>query len=182
MIQLIIFCVVSVFFILLSKKCLFAPSSHGFYRFFGFEFTLALILVNARNWFSNPFSIHQLVSWLLFVISIFFLINGIYLLKAVGRPQKEREDEHLIGIERTTQLVKIGAYKYIRHPIYASAFYAVFGVFLKNPSWISLVLLFAASISWVVTAKVEEKECVRFYGADYQAYMNQTKMFIPFLF
>jgi hypothetical protein len=33
----------------------------------------------------------------------------------------------------------------------------------------------------VVTAKVEERENFRFFGPIYEAYMRQTKRFIPFL-
>lgn len=182
MIQVIIFCVVSVFLIYLSKNCLFAPRSHGFYRFFAFESILALVLINAREWFSNPFSIHQVISWLLLIISIVLVVHGAYLLRVVGRPKKEREDRELIGIEKTTSLVTIGAYRYIRHPIYASLFYGAYGAFFKNPSWPGIALALSATIFLVLTAKIEEKECIRFFGADYQAYMKQTKMFIPFLF
>jgi protein-S-isoprenylcysteine O-methyltransferase Ste14 len=34
----------------------------------------------------------------------------------------------------------------------------------------------------VATAKVEEREDVRFFGPGYESYMRQTKMFIPFVF
>jgi protein-S-isoprenylcysteine O-methyltransferase Ste14 len=173
---------VSSFFVYLSKNCLFAPRSHGFYRFFAFESILALVLINAREWFSNPFSIHQVISWLLLIISIVLVAHGAYLLRVVGRPKKERDDRELIGIEKTTSLVKIGAYRYIRHPIYASGFYGAYGVFFKNPSWPGIALALSATVFFVLTAKVEEKECIRFFGADYQAYMRETKMFIPFLF
>jgi protein-S-isoprenylcysteine O-methyltransferase Ste14 len=182
MTQIIIFCIVSAFFVYLSKNCLFAPRSHGFYRFFAFESILVLILLNARKWFSNPFSVHQVVSWLLLTISIVLVVHGAYLLQVVGRPKKEREDKQLLGIEKTTLLVKLGAYKYIRHPIYASAFYGAYGVFFKNPSWLGSAIVLSATIFLILTAKVEEKECIRFFGADYQVYMRQTKMFVPFLF
>lgn len=182
MTDVIIFCVVSAFFVYLSKNCLLAPRSHGFYRFFAFESILVLILLNARKWFSDPFAIHQVVSWLLLIISTVLVVHGLYLLRVVGRPKNEREDRELIGIEKTTSLVTIGAYRYIRHPIYASGFYGAYGVFFKYPSWPGIVLASAAAVFFVLTAKVEEKECIRFFGADYQAYMKQTKMFIPFLF
>ena len=182
MTQVIIFCVVSTFLIYLSKNCLFAPRSHGFYRFFAFESILILILLNTAKWFSNPFSIHQVISWLLLIISILLAVQGFYLLRVVGHPKEEREDRELIGFEKTTSLVKIGVFKYIRHPLYASLFYGAFGVFFKNPSWLGIALALSAAVFFVLTAKVEEKECIRFFGTDYQEYMRQTKMFIPFLF
>ena len=182
MTQIIIFCVASAFLVYLSKNCLFAPRSHGFYRFFAFESILALILLNSRQWFSNPFSLHQIVSWLLLIISFVLAVHGFYLLRVVGHPREEREEKELIGFEKTTSLVNIGAFKYIRHPLYASGFYGAYGVLFKNPSWPGLALALLATVFLVLTAKVEEKECIRFFGADYQAYMRRTKMFIPFLF
>jgi len=32
-----------------------------------------------------------------------------------------------------------------------------------------------------MTAKIEESENIAFFGQAYQAYMKQTKMFVPFL-
>ena len=172
----------SALFVYLSKNCLFAPRSHGFYRFLAVESCLALTLLNATKWFSNPFSTHQIISWLLLIISIVLVLHGAYLLWVVGCPKKERKDKELIGIEKTTILVKLGAYRYIRHPIYAAGLYGSYGVFFKNPSWPGMALASAAAVFFVLTAKVEEKECILFFGADYQAYMRETKMFIPFLF
>ena len=39
-----------------------------------------------------------------------------------------------------------------------------------------------ASLFLVLTAKVEEKENVRYFGEAYQAYQKGTKMFIPYVF
>jgi protein-S-isoprenylcysteine O-methyltransferase Ste14 len=69
-----------------------------------------------------------------------------------------------------------GHYGYIRHPIYASGFYGAYGVFFKNPSWPGIALALSATVFFVLTAKVEEKECIRFFGADYQAYMRETNL------
>lgn len=181
MTRTIIFCIVTMFFVFLSKNCLFAPRSHGFHRFFGFESVLVLFLLNAKVWFSNPFSVHQMISWLLLIISIVLVTYGVYMLREFGRPQKEREDKRLIGIEKTTFLVETGAYKYIRHPIYASGFYGSFGIFFKDPSWPGIALALAAATFFWLAAKVEEKECVRFFGPEYRSYMSRTKMFVPFL-
>jgi protein-S-isoprenylcysteine O-methyltransferase Ste14 len=54
-------------------------------------------------------------------------------------------------------------------------------VFFKDPSWPGGILALGATVFLVITAKVEEAECIRFFGPAYQTYMEQTKMFIPFL-
>ncbi|MBW2258305.1 MAG: hypothetical protein JRI25_27415 [Deltaproteobacteria bacterium] len=43
-------------------------------------------------------------------------------------------------------------------------------------------LAVAATVFLVATAKIEERENIRFFGAPYQQYMKGTKMFIPFMF
>mgnify|MGYP001819855295 FL=1 len=88
----------------------------------------------------------------------------------------------LIGIEKTTALVTVGAFKYIRHPLYSSLLFGTWGIFFKGPSLLAGILALTVTTFLLATAKVEEAENIRFFGAAYQTYMKQTKMFIPFLF
>jgi protein-S-isoprenylcysteine O-methyltransferase Ste14 len=155
---------------------------HGFYRFFTWESILALVLLNLDYWFYEPFSIRQMASWLLLIVCLYMLIHGTLLLRGVGKPDARRDDSGLVGIEKTTELVTVGVYRYIRHPIYSSVVYGAWGVFLKHPSWAGACLAVITIFFLTVTAKIEEAENMRFFGAAYQSYMKQTKMFIPFLF
>jgi len=169
-----IFIVVSVGILFVSWQSLRNPRSHGFYRFFAFESILILILLNLEYWFSDPFSAHQIVSWLLLLCSIVLAAHGFYLLHVIGRPKS--------GIENTTTLVKVGAYKYIRHPLYGSLLFLAWGVFFKAPSISGGILALVATAFLIATAKIEEAENIRRFGVEYAAYMKSTKMFIPFLF
>jgi len=54
------------------------------------------------------------------------------------------------------------------------------GIFFKSPSWLGFVLAFASTLFLIATAKADESECTRFFGTQYQDYMKNTKMFIPF--
>jgi protein-S-isoprenylcysteine O-methyltransferase Ste14 len=171
--KLTIFAVVSVAIVFLSWKSLRNLRSHGFFRFFAFECSLGLLLLNVEYWFSEPSSIIHIVSWLLLLSSLVMAVNGFYLLRVVGRPKR--------GIENTTMLVRRGIYKYIRHPLYSSLLLFGWGVFLKDLSLVSSCLVVLASIFLVATAKVEEKENVLKFGDQYVAYMKKTKMFVPFL-
>lgn len=166
-----------------SRRSLRAPRSHGFYRFFAWESILALLLLNWQSWFKDPLSLHQVISWVLLIVATVLVLSGAHLLEHVGKPGATRSgDATLIGIEKTTMLVTVGAFKYIRHPHYSSLLSLAWAVFCKNPSRRGSILGLAATIFLIVTAKVEEAECVRVFGADYQEYMKHTKMFVPFLF
>ena len=181
--KLVAFAVLSSGLIYVSRAALRAPRSHGFYRFFTWEFILALFLLNVDVWFYNPFSWHQLISWFLLVACIVPLALGVRSLVTQGKPAKQREDDaQLLVFEKTTTLVTTGVYQYIRHPLYSSLLLLAWGVFFKAPDWLGAVLLLAATLCLFATAKADEAECTRFFGPSYQAYMKRTKMFVPFLF
>jgi len=173
MFKVIIFAVVTAGIVFVSRASLRNPRSHGFFRFFAFESILALVLLNLEQWFTNPSSALQIVSWLLLLSSVILAVYGFYLLHTIGRPKA--------GIENTTVLVMVGAYKYIRHPLYASLLLLGWGVFFKDPSLLGGILVVMTSIFLIATAKVEEAENLRKFGSDYAVYMKRTKMFIPFL-
>jgi protein-S-isoprenylcysteine O-methyltransferase Ste14 len=172
-IKLSIFIILSLGLIIWSGKLLLNLKVHGFYRFFAFESILALIIINIDNWFANPFSILQIISWILLLSSIIVVVYGIYLLRKIGRPHQ--------GIESTTKLVKTGIYKYIRHPLYSSLILLAWGVFFKNVSWLTLLLTILANICAVATAAIEEKENLQKFGEEYRSYMKSTKRFLPFI-
>lgn len=162
---------------------LLRPHSHGFYRFFAWEFILVLVLLNAPYWMKSPFSsIYQGISSLLLLISIFLVVHGIHLLKVIGKPNQSRSNDELLAFEKTSHLVTVGAYKYIRHPLYSSLLFLACGAFFKHPSLPALSLVIAASFFLVLTAKKDELECLQYFGDAYQTYMLRTKKFIPFLF
>jgi protein-S-isoprenylcysteine O-methyltransferase Ste14 len=181
MLEVIIFALATVGIIYVSRASLCVPGAHGFYRFFAWESLLILLVLNMRRWFDEPFSPHQIVSWVLLVISLFLVVQGAVLLRRMGRPDDTRDDTPMIGLEKTTVLVTEGIYRYIRHPLYSSLFFLGWGIFFKLPSWAGGILALVASIFLVLTARVEEGENIRYFGETYQEYMKKTKMFVPFL-
>lgn len=183
MYKLIAFAVCSACLIYISRASLKAPRSHGFYRFFAWEFILALFLLNLDVWFHDPFSVHQLVSWFLLIACIVPLVFGVRALTGQGKAARHRpNDAGLLAFEKTTALVTTGVYRYIRHPLYSSLLLLGWGIFFKAPSWPGALLALAASLFLFATARADEAECVRFFGPAYQEFMKRTRMFVPFLF
>ena len=178
----ITFGVITLLLVYVSRGSLRSFRFHGFYRFFAWEMIAALVILNLDVWFVAPLAWHQLISWVLLVLSLFLVIEGLRLLRLIGKPEPGRADEGLVGLEKTTQLVTVGLYQYIRHPLYASLLCLSWGAFFKSPSWIGSILALGASLFLTLTAKVEETENNRYFGVAYQAYRKRTKMFIPYLF
>ena len=178
----VVFIIGSAGIIYLSRSALRNWRSHGFFRFFAFEALLILLLLNADSWFLQPFSLRQIISWSLLVGSLLLAIHGFSLLRQIGRPDKSINDASRIGIEKTTRLVTSGAYRYIRHPLYASLLLFGWGAFIKQISLPAGLILSVAIIALYLTARLEEQENLQNFGVDYAEYMQHTKMFIPWLF
>jgi protein-S-isoprenylcysteine O-methyltransferase Ste14 len=155
--------------------------AHGFYRFFAWESILILFLINAEYWFVDPFALKQIVAWILLVGSLLTFIPGVVMLRQLKADQT-RDDPALLGMEKTAELADTGVYRYIRHPLYSSLLFLAWGTFFKNPSWVGFALGAVATLALVGTTKTEEIENLAYWGEEYQAYMEKTKRFIPFLF
>lgn len=170
----------------ISRASLRSPGSHGFYRFFAWTCIVALCFTNfvgLNQWFADPLSPRQVVSWVLLVGSIYPALAGLHLLRHAGRPdERVRSEDHLYqGFENTTALVTSGIYRYVRHPMYASLLALTWGVFLKRPSLVGAALGLLATVMLVATARAEEGENVRYFGDAYTAYMRRTRRFVPFV-
>lgn len=181
-VELALFLLVSAGLAYVSRASLRVPRSHGFYRFLAWECILALFLLNVGEWFHDPFSPAQLLSWLLLLVSLYLVLHGVYLLRRFGHPDRRRGGARLIGVERTTRLVTRGVYRYIRHPLYGSLLFLAWGILLKHPTWGAGLLALAATGLLVATARADERESLRFFGTPYREYMKRTRMFVPFVF
>lgn len=180
--KVVVFLLVTVGLAYVSRASLRQPRSHGFWRFWAWEAILGLFLLNVDAWFRDPFSWYQVVSWVLLTVSGFLVIYGVLLLHLRGRQDPRRQDASLMEFEKTTELVTVGIYRYIRHPMYSSLMFLAWGVFFKAPSWIGGGLAVAATGFLVTAGSMEEAEDIRFFGQAYRDYMKRTKMFVPWLF
>jgi protein-S-isoprenylcysteine O-methyltransferase Ste14 len=157
LLRVVIFLAASAAIILLSWRPLRDVRSHGFYRFFAFELLAALILLNAPMWLRD--------------------------LRAIGRPAPAAAGSTNLAFENTTTLVTEGAYRWIRHPLYASLLALVWCAYLKDPWAIAGVVLAAGASGFLIaTAVAEERENLARFGAAYAAYMKRTRRFVPFVF
>lgn len=175
------FVIASSVLLYVSRGAMRRPRSHGFSRFFAWECILGLIWLNLPVWGDGPLAPHKLVAQALFVASIWLPLHAVYQLRRFGHPSASREDEALIGFEKTTTLVTAGAFRYIRHPMYAALIFLAWGIFLQQFTWLGLALVLTATALLVVTAFREEHECLAHFGKAYQDYMSRTHRFVPFL-
>lgn len=181
-INLIIFIAGTILIVWVSRSSLRDVNSHGFYRFFAWEIILIMFVLNSKYWLKDPFSPRQIIAWTLLIISLVLIFQGVQLFRNKGNIDDARSDPTLVGIEKTTELVTTGLYKYIRHPFYSSLFFLAWGIVFKRIVWYEILLAILTTIFLVMTVKKEEVENIEFFGEQYREYMKNTKMLIPYIF
>lgn len=178
----LLFALGSLILAFISRRSLLKPRTHGFYRFLAWEAILGLLLLNGASWFREAFGWHQLISWLLLIVSIIPLVLGIVQLKQGGKTgSAQRRDPELFTFEKTTELVQTGIFGLIRHPLYSSLLLLAWGIFFKDPVALAVILVIGATGLLILTAKADEAECLFTFGNAYSDYMRRTRMFIPYL-
>ena len=182
MLGLVVFLLGSLGFILLLRRAIKEHHSYAFPRFFAFEAILGLVVLKAGEWLSQPFSSHQIISWVFLLASDYLAFYSFRLLHPRGAPADSDQEAGKQSFEKTTQLVTTGPYRLIRHPLYASLLYLAWGVTLKQVNLISILLAVIASLTLYLTAIYEERENLAKFGDEYVSYIKHSKRFIPYIF
>jgi protein-S-isoprenylcysteine O-methyltransferase Ste14 len=182
MLNLVVFLVGSLGFIVITRRTLKEHHIYGFPRFFAFEAILGLVVLNAGEWFNQPLSIPQLASWVLLLASAYLAYRSFQILHTFGAPTDAPLDAGKQYFEKTTRLVTTGPYRLIRHPLYASLLYLAWGIFLKQINLVSVLLTLIASLALLLTAVYEERENLLKFGDEYAGYIQHSKRFIPYIF
>ena len=180
--SVLIFLSLSIPVIYISRKYLRNRKTHGFYRFLAWECILTLFAINYRFWFADPFSVCQIISWILLIASFYPLIAGAILLNRTGKQKKSEREDILYEFEKTTKLVDSGIFSYIRHPLYLSLILVTWGIFFKNINLYLLPVSILSTVFLYITARFDEKECIAYFGHKYKDYIKRTSMFIPYIF
>ena len=79
------------------------------------------------------------------------------------------------------RLVTSGIYSVCRHPIYALALVAMFGVVLLLQSWVMLVVPLVAYLAARILIRDEERLLVERFGQEYLDYQKEVNPFFPTL-
>jgi len=182
MLRIILFVAFSIPILVLSWRTLSGFHNHGFYRFFAWEGMAWLLASNILYWFDDIFSLHQVISGLLLIGAGILAAVGLVTFMRKGRIDKSRNDDTLFGFEKTTRVIDTGIYRYIRHPLYASLICLTWGFYFKHMTPTLLLISLVSTLFLYISSRMDEKECIAYFGEEYKNYMKRSKMFIPFIF
>ena len=88
----------------------------------------------------------------------------------------------LYQAQRQQTLAATGIYSYIRHPQYLEYLgfiLVMFGFLLQWPTLLTLAMFPVLVFMYARLARIEEREALAEFGAEYQRYMRQVPGFIP---
>jgi protein-S-isoprenylcysteine O-methyltransferase len=88
-----------------------------------------------------------------------------------------------VAIHSRHEVIDTGPYRFIRHPSYAGALVAFFGLALTFGNWLSLTLV-VLPIAWAFgrRIRIEERALANALGSPYTRYMWRTKRLVPFIY
>jgi len=82
--------------------------------------------------------------------------------------------------DRGYALIMVGAYRYFRHPLYASFLISFdFGLALYLDHWVMMAWAFAQYPIWDLNMVGEERLMEREFGENYRMYCRKTGRFFP---
>ena len=88
-----------------------------------------------------------------------------------------------VVVKPNQPIVKRGAYRWIRHPSYTGGMLLVIGIGLAFTNWLSVgISTILPAVGYMFRVRAEERALLETLGEAYQAYMEQTKRFLPYLF
>jgi protein-S-isoprenylcysteine O-methyltransferase Ste14 len=100
------------------------------------------------------------------------VLGRLYLGRNWGMPGSRKENP---------ELVTNGPYQYVRHPIYGGIMLAMLGTAIgASAFWVVPLVLFSGY--FVYSARCEEKIMIAQFPEQYPAYMQRTRMLLPFAF
>ncbi len=78
------------------------------------------------------------------------------------------------------EIVDIGPFGLVRHPVYLSAMIFYFGLFVGTISIVSLITLIIIVVFYHYIASYEEKLLKERFGEKYKSYQSHVPMWLPF--
>lgn len=131
------------------------------------------IFTNRLN-FAN-YSLPNWIGWtgvLLFIFAIGLLYRSH---KDLGKNWSA-----IIGVKSDHKLIIHGAYKYIRHPMYAAHIVWAIAQIMMLHNWIAgFSFIIPMCIHYLIRSKREERLLLIHFGDDYREYMLRTGSIIP---
>lgn len=140
--------------------------------------SLALIAL-APDWMLWSFSPLPVgLRWLGVGLGVLCLLLMIWVFRSLGSSVTET-----VLPKSDAQLVQSGPYRWVRHPLYASALLLVFSLGLAAANWLLVGFVVVGVLVFrLLVIPIEEANLIQAYGQAYEHYRRRTGTLFPLLF
>jgi len=125
-------------------------------------------------WKVEPTTATNVLGFILLGLSGLIFLVASQTMRRKGKPEK--------GWEQTTELVEIGIFSVIRHPIYFSSLLVILGIFFLKISLFSVLVTPVACLLFFLSAWYEDRWNEEKFVPKYREYRKRTRLFIPFIY
>ncbi|MGY5858807.1 MAG: isoprenylcysteine carboxylmethyltransferase family protein [Candidatus Thorarchaeota archaeon] len=133
---------------------------------------LYLIYVPLILWFTLP--LPSIVRWI-GVITAILCVPTLYWIHTTLDKQYSAQLE----IQEDHNLIEIGPYRKVRHPMYTVFIVFLVGIALVTTNLLGFIFSLLISCSFPSVAKTEEAMLTETFGDEYRSYMERTGRFLP---
>ena len=115
------------------------------------------------------------IRWLGFIVGLLTIPAVSWVLRSLGRNVSET-----VLTKREHQLVTVGPYQWVRHPLYTTGIILFVALGLMLASWLVLfIAAITALLIYLLVVPAEESALVAKFGERYRAYMSGTGRLLP---
>ena len=119
----------------------------------------------------------QVVRWLGLVLYGLGFVLTSWARAALGRMYSGQ-----VTIQKSHQLIKIGLYRYVRHPVYLGMLCSALGLSFLFRSWLGLAVMIPIVGGLLFRIRDEEAVLHKEFGSEWETYCQQSWRFIPYLY
>ena len=138
--------------------------------------TLYIVYPRALGW--SQVILPLWLRWLASGVALLTVPFVLWVFRSIGRNISET-----VLTKSDHELVTSGPYRWVRHPLYASALLMLFSLSLVASNWFLLLYSLAALVVFrVIVIPVEEERLVQTFGGAYKDYQRRSGALLPNLF
>lgn len=119
-------------------------------------------------------------SWTVYWIGTAILAAGL-LFTVWPRRVLGRNWSATVTLKEGHELVRVGPYRWIRHPIYTGILLGFAGSAIARGEWRGVLAVFIAGIALWRKLRMEERWMIELFGGRYEQYRRETWALIPYL-
>ncbi|MDR1729853.1 MAG: isoprenylcysteine carboxylmethyltransferase family protein [Prevotellaceae bacterium] len=158
-----------------KKKTRSGVETGTMFLYFFFYYILLRVRFGRIN-FSSP-----VLADVLIFAGIILVVSGSWV-NVSGRLALKQNWANQVTIYHHQQFISHGAYKWVRHPLYASLIWMFCGAAMVYGSWLAFLSVFAVFVPMMIYRAKQEEKLLREEFSEYADYQIKTGMLFPKFF